>query len=440
MSGNAALMMLMMIKAMMQFSQTTTLFRHFVFIIPLSVALTSQSFGATYYVAPNGNNSANGSIGSPWDTLEYATSRMSGGDTLYVRGGTYNEVFDLYGPDGTAANPTIIRNYPGETPVFDNGNPSGSAHALYGVNWYVLSGLTIRNIGLGLIVWETCSNVVLTNLTVYNTGHQSIFIYQQSHHIQVLNSVIHGAGVASNGEGLYIGCNDFVDNTHDITIRGNTIYDTSSEGIELKPGTYNCVVENNTLYTCNKGGGGFGAGGGCIEVDENSDVSYYNGNANHIIRGNRIYDTVIGIRMARGGRCYNNIIYGASESGIEVNTDFGPDDGFVRYIYNNTVDLPSSKAVVRTAGTASILNNIGPTGSYNLAVNSAYFANMAAHDYHLVAGSAPINAGTNVASLVTIDFDGQARPSGLLYDVGAYEYGGVLKPLPPQNLKVISSP
>src|SRR6266550_4213867 len=216
----------------MQFSHTNKLYRHFVLMISLSVAFTSHVFGATYYVAQNGSNSGNGSIGIPWATLEYATSRMSGGDILYVRGGTYSEVFDLYGPSGTAANPTIIRNYPGETPVFDNGNPTNSAHALYGVNWYVLSGLTIKNIGVGLIVWQGCSNVALTNLTVSSTGHQGIFVYEQSHHILVVNSVIHGTGLASNGEGFYIGCNDFLDNTHDITIRGNTIYDTASEGIE----------------------------------------------------------------------------------------------------------------------------------------------------------------------------------------------------------------
>jgi parallel beta-helix repeat protein len=320
--------------------------------------------------------------------------------------------------------------------VFDNGNPSSSAHAIYGVNWYVLSGLTIKNIGVALIVWEGCGNVVLTNLTVSGTGHQGIFVYDQSHHVLVVNSVIHGTGLASNGEGFYIGCNDFLDNTHDITIRGNRIYDTASEGIELKPGTYNCVVENNTLYTCNKGGGGFGSGGGCIEVDENSGISYYNGNANHIIRGNLIYDTVIGIRMARGGKCYNNIIYGVSDTGIAVNTSFGPDDGYVRYIYNNTVDLVSTKAVVRTAGTASILNNIGPSTAYNLAANSAYFVNMAGHDYHLVAGAAPINTGTNLFSVVATDFDGNARSSAGAFDVGAYEYGGVVRPSPPGNLRL----
>jgi hypothetical protein len=42
-----------------------------------------------------------------------------------------------------------------------------------------------------------------------------------------------------------------------------------------------------------------------------------------------------------------------------------------------------------------------------------------AEDYHLVSGSAPINAG--VVTTITVDRDGKARDS--MPDIGAYEFG-----------------
>jgi hypothetical protein len=150
-----------------------------------------------------------------------------------------------------------------------------------------------------------------------------------------------------------------------------------------------------------------------------------------------VYDTVIGIRLGTGSTCYNNVVYGCSANGILVNNPNG--DSYVRYVYNNTV--ASSPGIVLSAGTASILNNIGySTGTYNRAINSAYFVNMTGHDYHLVAGSAPIGTGTNVFGVVSTDFDGNARPSSGALDIGAYQYtaiGGAASPPPsPTNLHV----
>jgi hypothetical protein len=46
---------------------------------------------------------------------------------------------------------------------------------------------------------------------------------------------------------------------------------------------------------------------------------------------------------------------------------------------------------------------------------------MAGNDYHLSASSAAINAGTSVGAPAT-DRDGNPRPSGAGYDIGAFEY------------------
>ena len=57
----------------------------------------------------------------------------------------------------------------------------------------------------------------------------------------------------------------------------------------------------------------------------------------------------------------------------------------------------------------------------NLAVSAASFVNAAAQDYHLVQSSPAIDAGRTLAG-VTTDRDGETRPQGAGYDVGAYEY------------------
>ena len=91
-------------------------------VATLTVTASTQTVHY-YYVAPNGNDSTgNGSIGSPWATVNYATSKMSGGDVLYIRGGTYSQIFDIYGPSGSASYPTIVEAYPGETPIFNANN------------------------------------------------------------------------------------------------------------------------------------------------------------------------------------------------------------------------------------------------------------------------------------------------------------------------------
>ncbi|MCD6365038.1 MAG: right-handed parallel beta-helix repeat-containing protein [Planctomycetes bacterium] len=58
----------------------------------------------------------------------------------------------------------------------------------------------------------------------------------------------------------------------------------------------------------------------------------------------------------------------------------------------------------------------------NMFVGPEDFVNAAAHDYHLLAGSAAVDAGADLtAEGVLFDFDGVPRPQGDGYDVGAYE-------------------
>ena len=410
-----------------------------------TIAIGATPATGTYYVASTGTDiPGNGSIGSPWRTLEYATGRMLGGDILYVRGGTYTEVFDLYGPNGSAGAYTKVLAYPGETPIFNHSNPSSSGNSLNALNFYVLGGLTIHDYQTGLYIWG-CSNTVVTNLTVYRTGQEGIHVQYDCNNVTVVGNTVYSNGLDNAfGEGIYCGSGDNVgqpvDNCHDITISSNIVHDALGEAIEVKGGTYNVTVQGNTVYTCNKAGVPSGAGGGAIEVDENGTYNFWNGDPLHVIRGNVVYDTPIGIRAGTGQQVYNNVVYSCTSSGILVNNNRG--DSYVRYIYNNTVDQPIATSIVVSSGLSTVWNNIGPTNINNYAVSSLFFVNYATHDYHLVNGSILVDTGAAQPLVVLTDFDGLTRPNGVATDIGAYELQqngltNVVTATVPVNLRVI---
>ena len=161
-------------------------------------------------------------------------------------------------------------------------------------------------------------------------------------------------------------------------------------------------------------------------------VQHWDSNPNHMIRNNVIHDVGPGsggaslnsaIRAGTGGKYYNNVIWGINSGGDGILADNQSSDSYTRVIYHNTIDVVSARAVVVSSATADIQNNIGPTiGTNNLATSNAYYVNESGHDYHLVAGSAPINAGANLTNVVPTDIEGTSRVVNSPPDLGAYEY------------------
>ena len=73
-----------------------------------------------YYLAPTGSDdTGDGSFDNPWFTLEKAWAVIAAGDTVYMRGGTYEYTTrqDLNGKSGSAGNRINIFAYPGEQPI-----------------------------------------------------------------------------------------------------------------------------------------------------------------------------------------------------------------------------------------------------------------------------------------------------------------------------------
>jgi hypothetical protein len=206
------------------------------------------------------------------------------------------------------------------------------------------------------------------------------------------------------------------------------IYNTNDEGIELKPGTHDCLVEGNLMYNIMVNPH-FSGEAGAIEINQatipcpkcEDSIQTWHSDPNHIIRNNTVHDTKTGIRAGTGSIVYNNVIYNIPDPYYGILADNSAKDSYLRKIYHNTVDVPAGRAIVVQSANAEVKNNIGPSTSSNLESRPEYFVSVAkgTKNYRLVPGSAPVDAG--IKADFPADMEGNTRPQGNGPDLGAYE-------------------
>lgn len=150
----------------------------------------------TFFVAPNGNSSGNGSINNPWDltTAFEHPAAIQPGDTIYLRGGKYGVPAVKSGftseLTGTPENPIKVMSYPGEWAVID-GNSSNSQ----------IKNITIIKIK-GAYTWFRdfeITNSETGNRKITTSGsnppeRRGTAIEDQGIGIKIINLVIHDAG------------------------------------------------------------------------------------------------------------------------------------------------------------------------------------------------------------------------------------------------------
>jgi hypothetical protein len=443
--------------------------------ISLLFALGAYCEGAVYYLSNSGfpacsNSTSAGTLAQPFCSFDYGVSRLAPGDTLYVRAGTYSSANGGFSSNGwvgmighvaTAAHPTLISAYPGDAmPVLIGAGYSGGRILFRNSSYITLTGFEIKTIQQGVEL-DGSDHITISHNKLHDVGIQGILIHlcasdstqcacynggnggvcTSSSYVTVDNNQIFDTGhYGYDGEGIYIGASTSVsdaDNTNNVTVIHNTIHDIRDECVELKPGTHDNTVDGNVIYNCNNVPYSTQQyGGAAIEVSEAvASPQHWNFNPNQIVRNNIIHASGMagdpayiqtGIRAGTGGLYYNNVVYGIIGTGngiLASNGMFGSPDSYMRKIYHNTIDIPSSRAIVTSGNpTVDIRNNIGPISSYNVASNSAFYVNEASADYHLVTGVAPINAGYDLTSIVGSDIEGYSRLTSPPPDFGAYEF------------------
>ena len=103
---------------------------------------------------------------------------------------------------------------------------------------------------------DTCNNITIQNLNIYDIGYEGLHILYSSH-CKVLNNNIHDTGnyepEKGYGEGIYIGSaksnweNGVPDTTNNITISYNNLYNIISECVDIKEGTQNGIISHNNM-------------------------------------------------------------------------------------------------------------------------------------------------------------------------------------------------
>jgi len=81
------------------------------------------AFAADCYVAPYGDDSNPGTKSKPFKTIQRGVEKLSAGDTLYIRGGSYHEAVVVNNLSGTGKKPVTITNYQGEEVTIDGTVP-----------------------------------------------------------------------------------------------------------------------------------------------------------------------------------------------------------------------------------------------------------------------------------------------------------------------------
>ena len=301
-------------------------------------------------VPPCSNSMPGGTEARPWCTITYAMARAEPGDVVYVKKGNYRE--DVY-IDRKHGGPTYItlQNFPGHAPVIVGAGVDSGRNKITSSSFIKIVGMAITNANQGLFV-EQSNNIVLSQLKVFAVGQEAIHIKANSSFVVLEDSEIFDTRKWKyNGEGVYIGtstsqqpANPPYDNTHDIVVKNNKIYNTADECIEAKEGTYNVTIDGNTLSDCLLSPEIKDPNWGSIELMAGG--KFLDANPNHVVSNNKIRTAKTAIGLHTGAIVFNNVISGQTGDYRGISISNPASDSHVRHVYGNRIELSTAKAVV----------------------------------------------------------------------------------------------
>lgn len=313
--------------------------------------------GTVYYVATNGNDSYNGlyptyqgGANGPWRTLAKADHSLSAGDTLKIRGGTYNESPN-FSSNGTPGSRITITSYEGETAVIDGGYtlPGGSVYyylVMVSGDYVTLSNVTIKH-SSGSLLALTGDYTYAVNVTGQGSRETGMCAIGIGNVFDGCVMTDNGNGYGVNGQASWGSALGAATGAQNCLIQNCRVYDNRGEGIN-DFGTPNCTIQDNVVY-------------------DNGALGIYIGSASGtIVRRNLVYCTA-------GAR------YGPSR-GIAISSEGGPDPANFQIINNlclgNLINLECDSDVTEAKGWLiaynTFVNSQKPSdwlsGGYNMSI------------------------------------------------------------------------
>ena len=413
---------------------------------------------------------------TPSSDLRAAIAALSPGDSLVLRGGTYQfSTRFAVTAVGTASQPITIAGKAGETAIILMTTDTQNVMEVDGSSYLVLRNLKVTGGSHGIRLMNS-SFITLEDNEIYETGDVALSANSGGTYQGLVIRHNHIHHTNGTGEGMYLGCNNNGCRIANSVIELNYIHHTNratveqGDGIEVKEGSYGNVIRNNVVHDTNYPG-----------IITYSTVG--NGPAN-IIEGNVIWNNNdYGIQVAADAVVRNNIILGPGGIGLQSHQSGSPANLILAHntiigssievrnvvgsvvVANNAVYNNSGAAIQLISGNLSLVTVAGNVGAGGISGASSGFVtgNGIATDFVAgnyngappvdlfpTAGSA-LRAGGSASYVTTTDFNGTPRNG--VADAGAYSYqpggnpgwtlatgfkimSGGVQPKPPTNLTV----
>jgi parallel beta-helix repeat protein len=390
----------------------------------------------TRYVDPAGSDTGDGSVQSPWRTLQRAADDARAGDLVVVRPGTYAG-FDLR-TSGTPEHPIVFRAEPGTVISTPNPVTQQDGVNLEGASHVTIEAFTLTGLPRAGIRTVLNHHVTIRQNTADANGRWGIFSGFSDDLTIEANAATrslseHGIYVSNSGDRPIIR-NNLVEGNHANGIHMNG--DLSQGGDGLISGA---LVEGNIIHDNGRGGGsGINADGvqnsrfqnNLLYDNHASGISLYridgaDGSRNNVVAHNTIIQAAdarwaINIKNgSTGNSVVNNILWSAHpwRGSISILPDSLP--GFVsnHNVVMQRFTLDDGGSVLTLAQWRAAT---GQDSASLVEAPAALFVDVAGADYHLREDAPGRDAGQTLAE-VTRDLEGIPRPIGPASDIGAYE-------------------
>lgn len=305
------------------------------------------AYSAEYFVSPDGNDGNAGTSASrPWKTIAKANATLQPGDTVYLRGGTYNDDPIRPSRSGTSSAPIRYVAYQGERPVLTSGKKDGLAPAidLTGRSYIVIDGVHVD----GQRAWpnarvkhfaefsNTSYSVIQNSHFQYANGWHGVRMVEGSHHNRFLNNYVDYVGTWDDGTGQDSGdVFQIKGGAHHNLVAGNVFRRGAHNLMQIRA-NYNVVRDNvfdndwSDVLGAGKGGRNLTLGGtrnlfennvvrkSSEAIDEPDNAGMKTEGASNIVRRNFIFsnrhegitsEAYGGMLRIENNRIYHNTFY-----------------------------------------------------------------------------------------------------------------------------------
>jgi hypothetical protein len=407
-------------------------------LLILFVAPTpSAALADTYYVDPSGSdNTGDGSLLHPWASIVHAATQVGAGDTVWINPGTY--AGGVYVDTSGTPTAPITFQANGAGVIIEGSGGERDAFYIEDADYVIVDGLTIRHATRAGIRISVSDHVTVRNCTLADNGtwglftdfsdyttvencesygavdEHGIYISNSSDHPTIRSNRLHhnhGCGLHMNGD-ISMGGDGIISYG---LIEGNIIYENGpggGSGINMD-GVTHTMVRNNLLYANH-------AGGITLYQIDGGSGSHDNQVLNNtiVMASDGRWAINIPNTVDTNNHILNNIAYTAHSWRGSISIATPTLVGFISD-YNIVMDRFSTDDGDTRISLAA-WQALGYDTHSIIATPAQLFVNPAIADYHLASNSLALDHGLNLLQ-VPEDLEGNSRPQGAAYDIGAYE-------------------